>query len=160
MAHLVKEHGFVATGGGSAPVTNGYGTQSSTLITGVNVSGTQTGVVGTGPTGVLGLTPNTQPSGPGTLVGVLGEAADANGIGVQGQATGDQGIGVQGTGDVAGVKGDNVARTGVLGTSVSGIGVLGESAGDIAQNPPIFPYIGVCGQAQTVVTKSVRTGRN
>jgi hypothetical protein len=152
MAHLVTEHGFVATGGGGTPVTNGYGTHSSTLITGVNVSGTQTGVVGSGPTGVLGLTSGTQPAGPGTPVGVQGQAADANGIGVQGQATGDQGIGVQGQGGVAGVEGDNVVHTGVLGTSVSGIGVLGESAGDIAQNPSISPYIGVYGQAQTVVT--------
>jgi hypothetical protein len=50
---------FVADGGDS--VTTGYGTNSTSLAFGVNVSGNQVGVVGNGPTGVMGQGNN----GPG-----------------------------------------------------------------------------------------------
>jgi hypothetical protein len=54
-----EKSGFVADGGDS--VTTGYGTNSTSLAFGVNVSGNQVGVVGNGPTGVMGQGSN----GPG-----------------------------------------------------------------------------------------------
>jgi len=137
--------GFVADGGGQ--VTNGYGTHSTTLVTGVNVTGNQTGVVGHGPTGVQGQ--GTGASG----TGVQGEAAGANGCGVRGQATDPMGTGVLGTGTgvpgtgVQGVSGPDAGSpsgTGVFGQSLAGgVGVMGASSGD-----GTAPYIGVFGQAQ------------
>lgn len=145
--------GFVAEGGGQ--VNNGYGNRlPPNVLTGVNVSGTQIGVIGNGPTGVQG-------QGQGvTGIGVQGQAAAGQGIGVQGQGAAGQGIGVQGTGvgvPGIGVQGDsvppNTASGSVSGTGVSGqsqgggVGVIGSSTAAL-QNAPT-PYIGVLGQAQT-----------
>lgn len=172
MAHVVTEHGFVATGGGGSgsPVTNGYGTSHpNSLTTGVNVSATQTGVIGTGVTGVQGQGLGAQTAagigvqgqGATALQPTVGSTAPASGIGVQGGGAGGNIIGVQGTGDVFGVKGENVGNgPGVLGTSMSGIGIFGAGAGNPDQNSSVPPYIGVYGQAQAEPVTASNTIQN
>jgi hypothetical protein len=152
MARVVQEHGFVATGGGgNNPVTNGYGTNSNSLVWGVNVAGTQAGVVCNGPTGVQGNGQDIGVQGQATAAngnGVLGSATDPTGIGVQGSGTGVPGIGVQG---VSGQGGAGPSGTGVQGQSVAGgVGVIGQS---VNVNPPTAPYVGVYGTSQTQPTE-------
>lgn len=62
------QSGFVAEGGGQ--VNNGYGNRLPTnLLTGVNVTGKQTGVIGIGPVGVFGALRAPRLHCPGLLPG-------------------------------------------------------------------------------------------
>ena len=116
-----------ARSGGEAAVlgnntAGGYGVEG--------LSGTGTGVVGSGPTGVSGVGTNVGVFGDGKN-GVHGHSVSPTDSGVWGENTG-AGYGVSGStnsGAAAGVWGDNPGTgPGVRGTSAGGNGVIGVSS--------------------------------